>query len=245
MHPALVPFRAVAGRLKRRLLGGPETRRAAYKTVWNAQAKSEDAAKVAVAGYTSEADLARTAGHTLDLLRRTVGVKPTDVILEIGAGVGRVGRVLAPVCREWVGCDVSENMVGHMRRRLADLSNVRAVPVSGYDLAPIPDGSIDVVYSTVVFMHLDEWERYRYVCEARRVLRPGGRLYVDNFNLLSDEGWAVFEGVLHLPPLNRPPHASKASTPQELTTYLRRAGFAGVRELQEGMWAIAHGVKPA
>ena len=34
-------LRSFAGRWKRRILGGPETRRAAYKRVWNAQAGSE------------------------------------------------------------------------------------------------------------------------------------------------------------------------------------------------------------
>lgn len=240
----LVPVRRFAGRWKRRLLGGPETRRAAYKAVWNAQAKSEAAAKVAVAGYTSEEELHSTAEHTIQLLRRTVGVRSTDTILEIGAGVGRVGSRLAPLCREWVGADVSENMLVHLRRRLAGHANVRAVPLNGYDLSPFADASLDVVYSTVVFMHLDEWERYRYVREAFRALRPGGRVYVDNFNLLSEEGWRVFEGVLAMDPLTRPPHASKASTPQELVAYLTRAGFAAVRSEEEGMWAIAHGVKP-
>ena len=38
---------------------------------------------------------------------------------------------------------------------------------------PIADSSIDVVYSTVVFMHLESWDRYAYVKEARRVLPPG------------------------------------------------------------------------
>ena len=29
--------------------------------------------------------------------------------------------------------------------------------MNGWDLRPILDSSVDVAYSTIVFMHLDEW----------------------------------------------------------------------------------------
>jgi len=221
-----------------------EVRRAAYKAVWDAQSKTEDAAKIAVAGYADEGEFRRTAEGTVACLEQSVGVRPTDVIVEIGCGVGRVGRVLAPRCKEWVGADVSQNMLSHTRRRLADLPNVRTVALNGYDLAPLADRSADVVYCTVVFMHLDERERYRYVRDALRVLRPHGRLFVDNFNLLSDEGWRLFEQVLALDPLARPAHASKSSTPQELAAYLDRAGFIDVEQTQTGLWVLTWGRKP-
>ena len=217
--------------------------RSQYKAVWNDQAGTEDAAKVAVAGYTDEAELERTAATTVGTLERTVGVLPTDTILEIGAGVGRVGAALSPRCKEWIGADVSSKMVGHMNNRLAGLPNVRAVELNGFDLSPFDDASLDVVYCTVVFMHLDEWDRYNYILEGSRVLKPGGRMLVDNFNLLSEEGWALFEILRKLPPGERPSHISKSSTPQELAEYFRRAGFTDIGEEQQGMWATVWGKK--
>ncbi|HVK16349.1 MAG TPA: hypothetical protein VM533_05325, partial [Fimbriiglobus sp.] len=70
-------LRSAARAVKRKLLGGPETRRAAYKAVWNAQSATEDAAKVAVAGYVDEGEFRRTAEGTLALLEQSVGVRPT------------------------------------------------------------------------------------------------------------------------------------------------------------------------
>jgi ubiquinone/menaquinone biosynthesis C-methylase UbiE len=87
-------------------------------------------------------------------------------VLEIGAGVGRVGMVLAPICKGWIGVDMSENMLRHIERRLAGLTNVRTVATNGFDLSGIASESVDVVYSTVVFMHLDEWDRYGYIKEG-------------------------------------------------------------------------------
>ena len=50
----------------------------------------------------------------------------------------------------------------------------------------------DLVYCRLSSMHLDQWDRYSYVVEGFRILRPGGRLFIDNVNLCSDEGWDVF-----------------------------------------------------
>ncbi len=173
--------------------GDPLRSRGDYKTTWDAVAVDVDSAKLAVSGYTDEDEYARTAQQNVEILQETVGVEPDDEILEIGCGVGRVGTALAPLCRRWVGADVSANMLGHARDRLSAFDNVDLVELSGWDLAPIPSSSLDVVYCMVVFMHLDEWERFAYVREAMRVLRPGGRLYVDNFNLRSEPGL----GLLH------------------------------------------------
>ena len=85
-------------------------------------------------------------------------------------------------------------------------------------------------------MHLDEWDRYAYVLEAKRMLRPGGRLLVDNFTLTTDAGWDVFEGVRRSFPRKRPPFVSKASTPDELRAYLTRAGFDDVCTSVDGAW---------
>ena len=113
-------------------------------------------------------------------------------MLEIGCGVGRVAAEVAPICKKLICTDVSENMLAFARQRTQSQANVEFYSINGWDLAPITDQSVDVVYCTIVFMHLEEWERYNYICEAKRILKPGGRLYVDNFNLGSEEGWKVF-----------------------------------------------------
>ena len=219
--------------------------RSQYKDIWNSQSGTEDQAKIAVAGYADEGAFRRAAEQTRDLLRGCVGLSQDDVVLEIGAGVGRVGAILAPLCREWIGADVSENMVAHMDRRLGEFANVRTLVLNGYDLSSIPDKSVDLVYCTVVFMHLSEWDRYAYVREGFRVLRPGGRMLVDNVNLLCDEGWKFFLGHTKIPPHERPPHISMTSTPQELETYFRRAGFEKIRQKFNDLWVVTYGVKPS
>jgi ubiquinone/menaquinone biosynthesis C-methylase UbiE len=217
-----------------------------YKSVWNSLSGSKAAAYDVVSGYQDEDKFHADAEDTLDILRETVGIRPDDTVLEIGCGVGRVGRVMAPFVKEWVGCDVSANMLRLAGRRLLGLPNIRLVEISGYDLHPIPDASVDVVYTTVVFMHLEEWDRYNYVLEAKRVLKPGGRFYCDNVDLASERGWAVFEeSRLTFKPQERPSQISKCSTQPEIEAFLCHAGFDDIcvkRRLD--FWVYGWGVKP-
>jgi SAM-dependent methyltransferase len=218
--------------------------RSEYKKVWSGLSTTLDEAKRHVIGVTDEDALQATGEETLRFLQESVGIRKDDVVLEIGCGIGRVGRLVAPICRKWIGCDVASNMLSLTAERLRDLANVELKEISGYDLSGVADASVDVVYCTVVFMHLESWDRYNYILEAFRVLRPSGRIYVDNINLCSDGGWKVFETHRAMPPANRPPHMTQNSTPQEIETYLKRAGFSAVRVRTDDDWVRASGVKP-
>jgi SAM-dependent methyltransferase len=221
----------------------PQPARSEYKKVWSALSTTEEQAKLHVIGVTEEAALQATGEETLRFLQDSVGIGKDDVVLEIGCGIGRVGKVVAPLCQKWIGCDVAWNMLSLAAERLKDLSNVELVEISGYNLTGISDASVDVVYCTVVFMHLESWDRYNYISEAFRALRPGGRIYVDNINLCSDGGWKVFETHRAMLPASRPPHMTQNSTPQEIETYLKRAGFDEVRMRTDDDWIRAWGVK--
>jgi len=214
-----------------------------YKQTWNHLAATPESALLHVAGYTDEDQLKVATDITLKWLSQTIGINPTDTFLEIGCGVGRVGQALAPLVRHWIGTDVSEAMLGHARARLAGKSNITLLATNGHDLSGIPDASVDAVYCTVVFMHLQEWDRWTYVKEAYRILRPGGRFFCDNANIDSDAGWEVFLASAAVPPAERPVHLSRCSSEPELRTYLRRAGFSNVRTHLGGVWVVARGEK--
>ena len=217
-----------------------------YKSTWNDLSTSNHRATVSVIGDVGEDVIQATANHTKDTLERHVKIYPNDIILEIGCGIGRVGHVLAPICKQWVGCDVSANMLKHAGERLAEFDNVKLVEISGLDLSPIDDSSIDLVYCTVVFMHLEDIDRFNYVLESYRILKPGGRIFIDNFNLCSREGWEIFENdrQLYTYDKNRPPHFARSSTSQELKMYLKRAGFKKVKIKVECAWVQGIGIKP-
>ena len=85
--------------------------RSEYKKVWSALSTTEEQAKLHVIGVTEEAALQATGEETLRFLQNSVGIGKDDVVLEIGCGIGRVGKVVAPLCQKWIGCDVASNML--------------------------------------------------------------------------------------------------------------------------------------
>ena len=218
--------------------------RSDYKSTWTAVSKTLSSARMSVAFTEDERELDRSGAATTQFLLDNVGITSDDVVLEIGCGVARVGKHLAPRCRRWIGADVSPNMVRFSAENLSTLPNVEFVELSGYDLAPIANESIDVVYCTVVFPHLSQWDRYSYVEDAFRVLRSGGKLYVDNVNLCSESGWRIFQEHRRIPPLERIPEMGECSTPEELMEYLRRAGFASIQSKPGDELIAVWGRKP-
>ena len=215
-------------RLLRKDPGYTIARRSDYKSTWEHIATSLHGAKMGVAGYTDEDELERTARHTVDILEQKVGIKPTDTVLEIGCGIGRVGKVLSPRCEKWIGVDISKQMLSHAAQRLRALPNIELKELSGDGLKEISENSIDVVYCTVVFMHLFEWDRFRYVEEAARVLKPGGRCFFDNVDITSSHGKDFFQEAYAYPRDARPAQIGMVSSGDELETYAKWAGLSNI-----------------
>ncbi len=222
----------------------PSLPRWAYGSVWDRAAGSLRHARISVAGYADQAEWDRSGEDTATHIATTLGITREHAVLEVGCGAGRVGDKLAPRCRHWTGADVSRNMLGHAREALRRHPNVSLVHLNGFDLTGVDDASQDAVYCTAVFMHLDEWDRYRYVTEFFRVLKPGGAVYFDNFDLRSPDGWKLFTDMAALDVAMRPPNVSKASTEPELTWYAERAGFVDVTSSTGTLWLTVTARKP-
>jgi ubiquinone/menaquinone biosynthesis C-methylase UbiE len=204
--------------------------RRSYAEVWDSIAVSQKAAAVAVSGHAEEVELQRSGEQTVRNLLDLVSIGAADEVLEIGCGVGRIGLALAPHCRTWTGADISANMVAYARDRLRGVENIRLVQLHEVGLGEFSDGCLDVVYVTNMFPHIDEIDRWRYVEEAFRVLRPGGRIFIDNVDLESDAGWAMFvNDAKRFQSLQRPPYIPRYSTASELMAYAARAGFEHVQ----------------
>ena len=95
-----------------------ELRRSQYSAVWDSLSPTPEIAANAAAGISRELTLQSSGKQVADRIAGFISLKPSDDVLEVGCGVGRVGWAIAPRCRSWIGCDISQNMLSHARKRL-------------------------------------------------------------------------------------------------------------------------------
>src|SRR5215510_9341015 len=117
-----------------------------YKTFWEQAAATPQQAMAAVDGSANEETLQVTGRWTAEQVAHALLVQKSDHVLELGCGVARVGRELAPLCGYWRGVDISENMLKVARSRTAHLLNVEFSLLSGTSLAEFPDNTFDKAY---------------------------------------------------------------------------------------------------
>ena len=106
------------------------------------------------------------------------GLQPSRdrTLLEIGAGAGRMTHRFVELYGRVIALDVSDEMLRLGRRNLVGVGNVEWVLGSGTDLDVLADRSVDEVFSYITLQHVPTSAVVlRYLEEAGRVLRPGGR----------------------------------------------------------------------
>jgi ubiquinone/menaquinone biosynthesis C-methylase UbiE len=152
-----------------------------------------------------------------------------DAVLDLGCGIGRVVRYVAPLCREVCAVDASKTMLDYARTRLAHLPNVRFVLGEGASLGAVESGSIDFAYSLLTLQHVEREHAFLLLRELRRVLRPEGSAVLTFPNLLSDVYLEAFVQYAERDETANPARA-RFYTPEEVRRLLPVAGLS-VRDL--------------
>jgi ArsR family transcriptional regulator len=118
------------------------------------------------------AELFGTHFHAQSLLAL---LDPHWVVGDLGCGTGQVSALVAPYVERVVAVDASSEMLSAARSRLRKHKNV-IVQKGVLERLPVEDDSLDVAAFTLVLHHLAD--PVAALTEARRVLRPGGRLLI-------------------------------------------------------------------
>ena len=220
-----------------------------YKSFWNDKASTPRGALVAVDGSHDERTVRLTGAFSAAQARAALDLQAADRVFELGCGVGRIGRELAGEVAHWHGLDISENMLGVARERLAGAGDCAFSALNGPRLDALADASMDKGYCVAVFIHMDKEDFVLYLRDVARVLRPGGLFYFDHWNLAHPVGWRrfalEFEQAAHLPPGQRKDVArNQFVVPQEVEAYVRGAGLEVLAVVTDTPWVQVVARKP-
>jgi ubiquinone/menaquinone biosynthesis C-methylase UbiE len=160
-------------------------------------------------------------------IRGALALRPGERVLDIGSGPGFLAAEMAaevgPDGRVHA-VDPSESMLAIARRREPGAGAAPLEVRPGDALAlPLPDGGADAAVSTQVLEYVDDVPAA--LAEARRVLRPGGRL------LILDTDWDSIVWHSRDPERTRRvleawnEHLADPYLPRRLPRLLRDAGF--------------------
>jgi ubiquinone/menaquinone biosynthesis C-methylase UbiE len=190
--------------------------------------------------------------------------QPHDRVVDLGAGTGLLALALAPRVRELIAVDISERMLARLDDAASADGVHNVIPlVADLRRLPLEDEYATLVVSNYAFHHLDNPGKELALAEARRILRPGGRLVICDMmfslSLEPRDRRLVWEKIVAL--LKRGPAGivriirnafrvltgrwEQPCTPERWQEMLAARGFADVRiELLEHEAAVAVARRP-
>jgi SAM-dependent methyltransferase len=154
-------------------------------------------------------------------------LKPSDKVLDVGCGSGRMARRLTEYLTtgSYDGIDITKDSIDWANKTYSGFPNFRfhfsdifnkyynpkgTVSAEEYRF-PFDDAQFDFVFLTSVFTHMLERDVQNYLSEIRRVLRSGGCAFITCFLLNEFYSWRLFDSRYRIPGIgNRLPGTKDA-----------------------------------
>ena len=180
-----------------------------------------------------------TLGHIGMLRSMTIDLsqlKPGEKILDVGCGTGgvtipakqRVGKT-----GEAAGIDPAPEMIAVARKKATRKGLELDFRVGVIESLPYADSTFDVVTSSLMMHHLPRELQVKGLAEIRRVLKPGGRIFIADMLRLSKSLHDRLFATLTL-------HGGRVERfgIQDLQKTMEEAGFENVELLKESFLTI-------
>ena len=92
-----------------------------------------------------------------DKFIESMSLDKTKSVLEIGVGTGRIAIKVAPLCRKFIGIDISPKTILRAKENLCSNHNVELI-CDDFLSFSFSD-TFDVIYSSLTFMHIEDKAR--------------------------------------------------------------------------------------
>ena len=179
-------------------------------------------------GSRDEAGLRAAGGLMAERFRQGLGIDSAHRVLEIGCGLGRVARELAPRVAAYDGVDHARSLLRHARRRCAGVACAAGRPGPRFLAPDEVEGDYDRVLCHLVLLHCDAAGRQALLGLMASRLSPEGLGYFDAWNAAHPEAAALRAREAADPRLARQPHRARFHGRAELEDWLGAAGLAAV-----------------
>jgi len=129
---------------------------------------------VAAAGFAAAADVYERARPTyppdaVAWLAERLGLEPGRTVVDVGAGTGKLTRLLVPYGPRVIAVEPVPEMLAKLREVVPGTETLAATA----EALPLPDASVDAI---TVAQAMHWFDHARALPELRRVLRAGGAL---------------------------------------------------------------------
>jgi ubiquinone/menaquinone biosynthesis C-methylase UbiE len=161
-------------------------------------------------------------------LIQQAAISPGQRVLEIGCGTGNLAILAGELnpAAQVVGIDPDPKALGRARRKAQQSKAALQFDPGFAEELPYPDESFDRIFSAFMLHHIQGEGKLLTVREAWRVLKPGGSLYLVDF----EEGQHRAGGIHGF--IASRVHSRHGSSSQHMVLGLMRdAGFKDIQEV--------------
>jgi ubiquinone/menaquinone biosynthesis C-methylase UbiE len=120
-------------------------------------------------------------------------IDETSVVLDVGCGIGRIMRFIAPTCKEIHGVDTSTLILRRAKAELKDMKNSHFHRSDFTRTTDLPANYFDLIYSFFTLQHMEKEDAYVCLLKIHSLLKPGGVTYIQFPDFLSDHFFALFQ----------------------------------------------------
>jgi len=144
-------------------------------------------------------------------------------VLDVGCGTGTLtllAKAQAGQQGKVYGIDAAPEMITVAKEKAMQQKRDVNYQTGVIEALPFPDGTFDIVLSSLMFHHLTPELKQRGLKEMYRVLKPGGRVFI--VDMIRPEGWHGLAIITMI-------HRDMASDVREIIPQMETIGFANTQ----------------